>query len=122
MTNSWYKARTEKTAVYANTHHRRQARIVLLRFLIRVGMGVGNVHATAQVVAGNCLAVTCTRVWGGHLGGVGVFTVITAWSSHFQKRLKSCFKDSFKVLFQKESLRLQVSCSSEYRYVLCTTS
>ena len=56
-------------------------------------MGVGNVHATAQVVAGNCLAVTCTRVWGGHFGGVGVFTVITAWSSHFQKRLKSSFQN-----------------------------
>ena len=78
MTNSWYKARTEKTAVYANTNHRCQTRIVSLSFPIRVGMGVGNVHATAQVAAGNCLAVTCTRVWGGHFGGVGVFTVITA--------------------------------------------
>ena len=110
MPNSWYKARTEKTAVYANTHHRRQARIVLLRFLIRVGMGVGNVHATAQFEAGNCLDEKCTRVWGGHFGGVGVFTVITAWSSHFQKRLKSSFQN-FKHLgpllhFQKESLRL----------------
>ena len=56
-------------------------------------MGVGNVHATAQVAAGNCLDEKCTRVWGGHFGGVGVFTVITAWSSHFQKRLKNSFQE-----------------------------
>ena len=93
MTNSWYKARTEKTTAYATTHHRRQTRIVSLSFDKRMGMGVGNVHATAQVAAGNCLAVTCTCVWGGHFGGVGVFTVKTAWSSHFQKRLKSSFQE-----------------------------
>ena len=68
MPNSWYKARTEKTAVYANTHHRRQARIVSLSFDNRMGMGVGNVHATAQVAAGNCLDRKCTRVWGGPTG------------------------------------------------------
>jgi hypothetical protein len=56
-------------------------------------MGVGNVHGTAQVAAGNCLAVACTCVWGGHFWGVGVFTVKTAWSSHFQKRLKSSFQE-----------------------------
>ena len=66
---------------------------LLLRFLILVGMGVGNVHATAQVVAGNSLAVTCTRVWGGHFGGVGVFTVITAWSSHLKKHSKVSFQN-----------------------------
>ena len=73
MTNSWYKARTEKTAVYANTNHRRQARIVSLSFDNRMGMGVGNVHATAQVAAGNCLEGKCTRACGVVIFGAWAF-------------------------------------------------